>query len=67
MRPTWTIPPWGLPPAQVFERLGSSPAGLDTAEAARRLIEDGPSAVAQKARALQQFVTHAATVQRAAH
>jgi hypothetical protein len=37
-------------PAQVLERLGSSPAGLDAAEAARRLVEDGPNAVARNQR-----------------
>lgn len=42
----WTTAPWGLPPEQVLERLGSSPAGLNAAEVARRLVEDGPNAVA---------------------
>jgi Mg2+-importing ATPase len=46
----WTTPPWGLTPAQVLERLGSSPTGLDAAEAARRLVEDGPNAVARNQR-----------------
>jgi calcium-translocating P-type ATPase len=38
--------PWhALPPAAALERLGASPAGLDAAEAARRLAQHGPNAL----------------------
>ncbi len=43
--------PWhALTPDEVFKVLGSSDAGLDEAEAGRRLISHGPNALPEKAR-----------------
>ncbi len=44
---------WSLPPEEVYERLGSGPAGLEIGEAARRLEQYGPNELpAPEARSL---------------
>ena len=42
------LPPWALPAPQVVHSLGSGPAGLEPAEAARRLTRYGANVVARR-------------------
>lgn len=57
------LPPWALPGSQVVQHLGSGPAGLDPAEAVRRLAREGPNVVVRRLRRpgvrilLSQFVS----------
>jgi Mg2+-importing ATPase len=57
------FPPWALPGSRVIEDLDSGSAGLDPADAARRLARSGPNVVARRLRRpaarilLSQFVS----------